>query len=288
MGLTKLSIEKLMWEWIQKRIGETNLIATNSYMEMLPTPFYVFSNTTGKRYLFWYSNNNFPSPSQDGFEAHDNRIDFACRSEVDAHLVWTSDFADSIRNRNSAVEIQVVGSLMMYPKRAIEPLEGLFNIVLFDMTPWEGYPPMMFGSELFMSSFIKDIVDVSLEFPGTRVYLKPKRKFVRNGGRYTHSSSYLALIDGSITEGLLNLLDPTTNIYGLCERADLILGFPFASPAIIANELSKPSFYYNPEFSKHWKIRQSMDNVSVISGKENLRLKMQEIYNLKNSRFNES
>jgi len=288
IGKTKLVIEKTLWVKLLAKNSGTNLLATNSFMEILPTPFYILPSAPGKRYLLWYSNNNFPAPSQDGIEMPDNRIDFACRSEVDVHLVWTSDFADSIRNRNRVVEIQVIGSLMMYPKRAIEPLEGFFNIVLFDMTPWEGYPSMMFGSELFMRSFIEDIQEVSLEFPATRIYLKPKRKFVRNGGRYNHSSSYLALIDACIAEGLLNLLDPTTNLYGLCERADLILGFPFASPAIIGHEQSRPSFYYNPEFSKDWKIRQSMDNVSVISGKENLRQKIQEIYNSKNSRFNQS
>ena len=111
---------------------------------------------------------------------------------------------------------------------------------------------------------------------------------MRVGSPYIHSASYLALIDELSSIGLLGLLDPTTNIYGLCDEADLILGFPFASPAIIGHELSKPSFYFNPEVSKDWLIRKSMDNVSVISGKENLRLKIREIYNSKNSRFNKS
>jgi polysaccharide biosynthesis PFTS motif protein len=176
----------------------------------------------------------------------------------------------------------------MYPKKKIEPLEGYFKIALFDMTPWEGYPPMMFGSKLFMESFIKDIVEVSQEFASTRIYLKPKRKYVRSGSGFTHSVSYLALIDDYLSKEQLIVLDPNTNIYGICDRVDLILGFPFASPAIIGHELSKPSFYYNPEFSKDWQIRQSMDNVFVISGKENLRLKIQEIYDSKNSRFNQS
>ncbi len=288
IGISKLAVERNLWDTLLSRIGKTSLLATTSYREILPTPFYLLPITSGKRYLLWYSNNNFSSPSQDGIDVIDNRIDFSCRSEIDVHFVWTSDFADSIRGRNKEVEIQVVGSLMMYPKRVIEPLEGYFKIALFDMTPWEGYPPTMFGSELFMESFIKDIVEVSQEFDSVRIYLKPKRKYVRSGSGFTHSASYLALIDEYSSKKKLNLLDPNTNIYGICDRADLILGFPFASPAIVGHELSKPSFYYNPEFSKHWKIRQSMDNVSVISGKENLRIKIQEIYDSKNSGFNQS
>lgn len=288
VGITKLVLERTLWDNLLSEIRNINLVATNSYMEILPTAFYLLPIESGERYMLWYSNNNFSIPSQEGIDAPDNRIDFSCRTEVDVHLVWTSDFADSIRNRNKSVKIQVVGSLMMYPKQAIEPLDGNFKIAVFDMTPWEGYPPMMFGSELFMKSFLSDIVEVCQEFASPKIYLKPKRKFVRKGSGFTHSASYLALIDEYLSKQLLNLLDPNTNIYGICERADLILGFPFASPAIIGNELSKPSFYYNPEFSKNWKIRQSMDNVSVISGKENLRQKIQEIYNLKNSRFNQS
>lgn len=288
LGITKLVVERAIWENVLSKIEKTNLMATNSYMEILPTPFYLLPSMSGKRYLIWYSNNNFSIPSQNGSDDSDNRIDFSCRNEVDVHLVWTSDFAESIRNRNSAVDIQVVGSIMMYPKMAIEPLEGYFKIALFDMTPWEGYPPTMFGSELFMESFIEDIVEISQEYPYTRIYLKPKRKYVRNGSSHNHSASYLALIDGYLAKEQLKLLNPTTNIYGLCDSVDLILGFPFASPAIIGNELLKPSFYYNPEVSKDWKIRQSMDNVSVISGKDNLRLKIQEIYELKNSRFYQS
>ncbi len=288
MGITKLALERTLWDNLLSQIKKTNLMATNSYMEILPTAFYLLPIESGKRYMLWYSNNNFSIPSRDGVDVTDNRIDFSCRTEVDVHLVWTSDFADSIGIRNKAVEVQVVGSLMMYPKKSIAPLDGHFKIAVFDMTPWQGYPPMMFGSELFMKSFVKDIVEVSQEFASTRIYLKPKRKYVRKGSGFTHSASYLALIDGYLSEDQLSLLDPNTNIYGICESVDLILGFPFASPAIIGNELSKPSFYYNPEFSKNWKIRQSMDNVSVISGKENLRQKIQEIYNLKNPRFNQS
>ena len=283
LGITKFVIERNLWQKILSRTEKTNLMATNSFMEILPTPFYIVPNANTTRYLLWYSNNNFSIPSQEGIDVSDNRIDFSCRSEVDVHLVWTSDFANSIHSRNSEVEIRVVGSLMMYPKRAIKPLEGFFKIVLFDMTPWEGYPPRMFGSEIFMKSFVQNIIEVSQEFPNSRVYLKPKRKFVRVGSPYIHSASYLALIDELSSIGLLGLLDPSTNIYGLCDEADLILGFPFASPAIIGHELSKPSFYFNPEVSKDWLIRKSMDNVSVISGKENLRLKIREIYNSKNS-----
>lgn len=288
MGLTKIVLERILWDELLSQTRITNLMATNSYMEILPTPFYLVPTASGKRYLLWYSNNNFSIPSQEGTDVTDNRIDFSCRSEVDVHLVWTSDFADSIKDRNKDVEIRVVGSLMMYPKKKIEPLEGFLKIALFDMTPWEGYPPMMFGSELFMESFIKDIVEVSQEFASTRIYLKPKRKYVQSGSGFIHSVSYLALIDDYLSKEQLIVLDPNTNIYGICDRVDLILGFPFASPAIIGHELSKPSFYYNPEFSKDWQIRQSMDNVFVISGKENLRLKIQEIYDSKNSRFNQS
>ncbi len=283
IGLRKILLERTLWSRVLPQTEKMNLIATNSFVEILPTPFYFSPVAKGRRYLMWYSNNNFPAPSQKNSFTGDSNLDFACRGDVDVHLVWTSDFADTIRSQNSLVEVQVVGSLMMYAKRTIEPLQGFFKIVLFDMTPWEGYPPMMYGSELFMMSFVEDIVDVSQDFSDIRIYLKPKRRYLRSGNRRIHSKKYLALIDEYVTQGKLKLIDPRTNVYGLCSEADLILGFPFASPVIIGNELLKPSFYYNPDFSKDWPIRQAMDLVSVISGKENLRLKTQEIYNLKNS-----
>jgi len=280
LGAHRVIVENPLWNFLFIQGLNLKIVATNSYMEILPTPFYSASNFGVHRYMIWYSNNNFSIPSAEGTEESDNRLDFACRTDVDTHFVWTPDFAQNISNRNHLVEVRVLGSIMMYPRKQIDPIPGKFKVVVFDMTPWEGYPLNMYGSELFMMSFLEDIAQVSAEFPGTQVFLKPKRNFIRGGNRYVHSREYLELIDSLEADNKITVLGPTTNIYGLVEQADLILGFPFASPAIIGRELLKPSYYYNPEYSKGWNLRESMDQVEVISGRIKLRSKIEEAYQL--------
>lgn len=281
LGAYKIRAENVLWTFLFARVSDLKLIATNSYMELLPTSFYSASYFSIRRYMIWYSNNNFPVPSLEGGDKVDNRIDFACRTNIDTHLVWTTDFGKNISLRNQKVEIQIVGSIMMYPRKKILPLDGKFKVIVFDMTPWEGYPLQMYGSELFMASFLEDIVKVCADLPECRIFLKPKRNFVRTGKRYIHSKSYLKLIDSLENDQKITVLNPRTNIYGLVDQANIILGFPFASPVLIGGELLKPSFYYNPEFSLNWPLRDSMDQIKVISGRSNLSSKVWEIYALK-------
>jgi polysaccharide biosynthesis PFTS motif protein len=272
IGAHRVIAENTLWTFIFNQGLNLKIVATNSYMELLPTPFYSADSFGIPRYMIWYSNNNFSIPSEEGVEQNDNRIDFACRTDIDTHFVWTKEFADTISKRNQDVEVQVIGSIMMYPKRTIDPIPGKFKVAVFDMTPWQGYPSNMYGSELFMQSFLEDIVTVCGEFAEIDVYLKPKRKFIRSGHGYVHSRNYLKLIDELEKLNQLTILESNTNIYGLAEQVNLTLGFPFASPVIIGKELSKPSYYYNPEYSKSWKLRGNMDGVEVISGRDNLRI----------------
>ena len=271
LGAHRVIAENTLWNFLFTQNMNLKIVATNSYMELLPTPFYSASSFGIHRYMIWYSNNNFSIPSEEGDGENDNRIDFASRTDVDTHFVWTHDFAESISSRNHEVEVRVVGSIMMYPKVKINEIPGKFKVAVFDMTPWEGYPSNMYGSELFMQSFLEDITAVCSDFPDIEIFLKPKRKFIRTGKGYIHSRSYLQLIGSLEKQNQLNVLDPGTNIYGLVEQMNLTLGFPFASPVIIGKELAKPSYYYNPEYSKTWKLREMMDGIKVISGRENLR-----------------
>ncbi|ASY11448.1 polysaccharide biosynthesis PFTS motif-containing protein [Candidatus Planktophila dulcis] len=285
LGAHRVIAENPLWNSLFTQNLNLKLVATNSYMEILPTPFYSADKFGIHRYMIWYSNNNFSIPSAEGTKIKDNRLDFACRTDIDTHFVWTSDFAQSISNRNLEVEVRVLGSMMMYPRRELDPILGKFKIAVFDMTPWEGYPLNMYGSELFMQSFLEDIVSICTELPGIQVFLKPKRDFIRGGNRYVHSRKYLELLDKFEIENKITVLDPSTNIYGLAEKSDFTLGFPFASPVIIGKELSKPSYYYNPELSKSWDLRDSMDGIEVISGRNKLKTKVEEAYRnkLKNS-----
>jgi polysaccharide biosynthesis PFTS motif protein len=268
LGAHRVIAENTVWNFLYIQNINIKIVATNSYMELLPTPFYSAKSFGIPRYMIWYSNNNFSIPSEEGDGENDNRM----------HFVWTHDFAESISSRNHEVEVRVVGSIMMYPKVKINEIPGNFKVAVFDMTPWEGYPSNMYGSELFMQSFLEDITAVCSDFPDIEIFLKPKRKFIRTGKGYIHSRSYLKLIDSLENQNQLNVLDPGTNIYGLVEQINLTLGFPFASPVIIGKELSKPSYYYNPEYSKTWKLRETMDGIKVISGRENLRHLIKQIF----------
>jgi len=189
--------------------------------------------------MFWYSTNSSPIVKV-GSEEVDYRINKELANPRILHHVWNASSQNFLYSQ-SVENVSIQGSILFTPRKEILTDLGANAIVFFDVTPFkniENYysESRMIANIVTLCNLRKQMeIETNIQFP---LYLKSKRRFMES-----HSEKYLKKLKELENLGELELLSESLNLYGLLKVTRLVLGSPFTSPVILANEMRIPSAY---------------------------------------------
>ena len=275
--LRELVIDEPVWRYYLEETQPpvtTDIVTTQSQYLRLPYAFYINDEYRMVRSMLWYSTNSNPiqnSKTHKLFDPEHFRF-----NRIDNHFVWTSEQKKFLEKYNPNAKINIVGAILFKPRQNIERnIHDLNqNIVIFDVTPFDGLDTEVLYNKEVLTDFIQDIVRTlssSTNTNSSRLLLKPKRAYGRNlRGGLSHSSEYIELLRKLHKLNSIELLKPDVDLYQLVGSASLVIGIPFTSPVILAKELNIPSFFYVPTSARNWAIGNNHDGIAIINGRENL------------------
>jgi polysaccharide biosynthesis PFTS motif protein len=243
--------------------NKIDLITTQSSFYKLPSVFLVAEKQ--KKVMIWYSANSKPIYAVD--DELRPEVDFgAFREIIDEHWVWNMEQVEFLESNGIKSGI-AVGSVLFQDKVLVEPNLEKFVITYFDVTPFQGNGG--FYCEKNATSVLKElrvlIEFFQVKYPNQVVFrLKPKRRYSD-----LHAKDYISLVRRLSEESLLELVPASANLYQIISGSDLVLAFPFTSPALIARELQIDSFYLSTGI-KGWDVLESSDEVSVVDQLDDL------------------
>ena len=206
--------------------------------------------------MIWYSANSIP------FNYRNKDLERSYASEkiyeclpLDVHYVWNRSHKDYLNSvLNPPIPVEVRGSLMFYLPQEKKVLTKVYDMVIFDITPYEltfksifdkiPYAQNSINSDYFAKKFLQDLLWAIHEIErcfGTklRIALKPKRKYTP-----LHSRGYLTFLKNLSKNRLIEILEPESDLYKTISESRLSITYPFSSPAIIAKELNIPTAYF--------------------------------------------
>ena len=251
-------IDEIIFNYVcnKKLIILKNLIVTQSSLANLA---YVFELNLqfGKRIMIWYSANSIPIDNYRNTNlprANANEVAYEVLP-IDEHLVWSEDHKKYLAMFVSiGTIIRVCGSLMFYlPKKPLKT-NKIFDLLVFDVTPYADIkgPDVNkitdFQNSIYNSisakKFLTDILWVTSKIEEDfglklRISLKPKRNYTS-----LHNKEYLDFIRILLQNQLIEILEPEIDLYKTIGQSQVCISYPFTSPAIIARELAIPSVFY--------------------------------------------
>jgi len=262
-----------------RKIKLIDLIATPSIITNLP---YIFDSDLhlGKRIMIWYSANSVPINYRDkNLERTNFNEKYFEFMPLDLHLVWNQlqkDYLDSVISPPIPVEVR--GSLMFYLPQEQKISTKEYDIMIFDVTPYESSRKSEFDnipisqnsiySDHFATKFLQDLLWSIREIEGRfgtklRVALKPKRHYTP-----LHSRKYLAFLECLSESGFIEILEPESDLYKIINESRISINYPFSSPAIIARELNIPTVYFLPSDSINY--NSVVDGIEFITDRNKL------------------
>lgn len=236
--------------WYTIKAEKVTLITTQSTMNNLPAPFKI-SNSSFDRRMFWYSTNSQPILKK-GFTLERPIFSESLNRSVDMHYVWDLNSKDFLIS-DGITNVKAVGSILFVKPELLSRHNSEFYLAYFDVTPFEN-ADTYYTSER-MCANLSEIVQVTSQLstknkPRINLLVKPKRDI-----KASHSREYTRLLDTYEADGLLKILKPDVNLYGIASSVDCIIGIPFTSPVVVGRELKTPATfidtykddYYLPE-----------------------------------------
>ena len=250
-------IEEVIFSFISKnKVIRSNNVVTTPSAIMNREYIFQINRDFGTRIMIWYSANSIPinyrDPKLNRALIDKNLYSFM---PIDQHFVWTEDHKSFLKPLvHNDVNLRVCGSLMFYqPQKEYKP-NKIYDIIIFDVTPYNDKKtsynntfPDSFNSIynfIYAKEFLKDILWVREQiFLSSNVLLKislkSKREFTS-----AHSMEYINYVKLLSDNKLLDIIDPNVDIFEIISQSKICISFPFTSPAVIATELGVPSIYY--------------------------------------------
>lgn len=172
---------------------------------------------------------------------------------VDKHWVWTSAFADYLRELGHTGEVQKVPPILWYLPKIGIPSGSSINITVFD-TPAISDEMMLrhagetsnYYKSANLQKFIGDIC--SLKPDVNKRFEKPVVLQVKTKRDWTpvYDREYYDWLAKLGMDGVLELVSPLANIFSLVSSSHLVIVYPFSTVAYIAEWLNIPVVYYDP------------------------------------------
>jgi len=166
---------------------------------------------------------------------------------IDVHLTSTESYAAELKHSFPGSKVLHCGSLMFRPfvnepvdSRELSP--GTTRVLYFDITPRLGTSECApYSSENAMKSLriLVEAIQIS-ESTSDSVYLCLKQKRVPGKDA---DKNYLIYISNLVNAGVLNLVEPTDDIYSLVKHSKIVLCTIGTTAAVVAFELGVPVAY---------------------------------------------
>lgn len=250
-------IEEVLFSYISTNsLVKASSVATTQSSLMNHEYIFQLYKKFGKRTMIWYSANSIPI---EYLESTLSRVTFDTQiykyTAIEEHLVWTEDHRDYLKTVvKPGTSIKVCGSLMFYLPKIESKNPKTCDLLIFDITPYNEnrttnnskYPDSF--NTIYTPShaikFLEDILwvkkEISLRHSSElKLALKPKRNYTS-----AHDTMYTDYLNSLAETKQLKLVSPETNLYEIIVQSKVCISYPFASPAIIAEELKVPSLYY--------------------------------------------
>ena len=266
--LKKELFDKPFWEqYFADLKVPTTLITTNTSFSKPPTPFLLGKGKESslRRVMFWYSANIKPIETAYINFAQETKFT-NLNSFIDEHLAWTLDQKKFLEAKGLH-NVKAVGSIIFRPRiRKNNQLKDI-DIAYFDVTPIES--PNTYYTYTNCANVLIDIIEarnnlqLSLNRP-IEIYLKPKRNYMK-----FHSKSYIELLAGLAKSGEIKILPTAEDLYKTISKSNYVVGIPFTSPVLIAQEMGIPCAFYAGNLH-NLEIRSIENSIPVLKSIEDL------------------
>lgn len=263
----ELIFEITLYEYI-KIDRKIDVVYTQSNLRTLSPVSYVNSkNFTTRNIMIWYSTNSDLMYKKEikKFKIQNN---YLCLDRIDRHLVWDI-YAKKTLAKMTSKQIFVSGSLLFYPKKMQNKRaeENSYKVCLFDVTPTEGTTREDFLNTNQAIQTVREIVNSVTRFnvnsnKELKLFIKPKRRYSKS-----HSAEYIRYIAKLQRQKKIRLIHHSSSLYEIINDTDLVICFPWTSPAVIAKEIKVNSVYYISDREFHWNLIGRRD--IVLLRKEN-------------------
>jgi hypothetical protein len=266
---TKLINDNQIWLRF-KREKKFKFMTSQSCLRTLPIQMYKKTKTScHQNIMLWYSTN-----SDLFYKNYEKKINieknYLSLPYIDLHLVWYQ--AEKIAlQRYAQGKIKAMGSIIFYPvptiKKPIFHNNGQIKIIYFDIPSKYDPTRISFSSaERLLDTYneIKEVLGLlSLRLNlSIDLTLKPKRK------SYTLlSDHYSKLLLEDERNGIIKVVSPQNNLYNLIASNDIVIAYPWSSPAHIARELLIPALYFVSDPKSEWKLSKKRYGVPLIRDK---------------------
>lgn len=186
------------------------------------------------------------------------------------YLVWNAHQADFVQRAvGQAANTSIVGQIWF--STSAEEMQAFSGkgVAVFDVTPHRSsrYRTLGLDFEYYVPEtcipFLHDIQQAT-EDAGYRMLWKRKRKI----GSIAHPRYRIFAERLSGAENVI-IVDPDISANRVIEASSLVISMPFTSTALIARELGKPSYYYDPTGLVQ-KDDRAAHGIEIISGPEEL------------------
>jgi hypothetical protein len=242
-----LAYSSIMFELDRCKLIDA-VIFTNVYAGSQPLWSRVLHN--GRTHMVWYSQNH--KPVSYNFDNLDSDHPSMRWLRVNAHWVWTSSFANYLRSFDHGGTVNVIGPIMFYlPVRTL-PESSSIKIFIFDNPPFSDDLALKHGQvsnynhpdNMFI--FIRGVIALKCELEkyfgkSVAFHLKTKR-----GYNINYDRGYFDYIEDLDAKGVITIEHHSVNMYSLISGANLVIVYPFSTPAYMADYLDVPSIYYDP------------------------------------------
>jgi polysaccharide biosynthesis PFTS motif protein len=204
--------------------------------------------------MIWYSTNSdlIYKKEVKTFKIQNN---YLCLDRIDRHLVWDI-YAKKTLAKMTSKQIFVSGSLLFYPKKTQNKRtdENSYRVLLFDVTPTEGMTREDFLNTSQAVHTIREIVNAVTKFNANsnkeiKLFIKPKRRYAKS-----HSGEYIRYIAKLKRQKEIRLIHYSSSLYEIINDSDLVICFPWTSPAVIAKEIRVNSVYYISDREYNWNL----------------------------------
>jgi polysaccharide biosynthesis PFTS motif protein len=217
--------------------------------------------------MIWYSTNS-DLIYKNGVKPFKIQNNYLSLDRIDQHLVWDI-YAKKTLAKMTNKQIFASGSLLFYPKKMQKKRvgENSYKVLVFDVTPAEGTTGEDFLNSSQAIETIREIVNAAHKFNSNsnkelNLFLKPKRRYSKS-----HSGEYIRYIAKLQRQKKIRLINYSSNLYEIINDADLVIGFPWTSPAAVANEIKVKSLYYISDREYNWNLMKRKN--TVLLRKEN-------------------
>jgi polysaccharide biosynthesis PFTS motif protein len=190
------------------------------------------------------------------------------------YLVWDEYQADFVRRAvGEHVNISVVGQIWFQSSAIEMPHFDKPGVAVFDVTPHRQsrYCTLGLDYEFYVPAtsnrFLEHIANATRQLDAVMLW-KRKRKI----GAIAHPH-YRHFADRLSERGDVVLVDPDISAQRVIESSCAVISMPFTSTALIARELGKPSYYYDPT-GLIQKDDRAAHGIEILRGPEELTIRL--------------